>query len=76
MQVSSPGFSLPDFPPKRGFLIISMSADEPSTGACAGDRRSIGFWCAVELKMLPTARVDDGLADCCDGSDEWQLKVG
>lgn len=51
------------------------STDEPSTGACAGEHRSIGFWCAVELRLVPSARVDDGLADCCDGSDEWQLKV-
>ena len=29
-----------------------------------------------KVTILPSSRVNDGICDCCDGSDEWQeLKV-
>ena len=55
--------------------------DEPGTAACAsmpGARAS--FWCGgvpaaaralLPAAQIPTARVGDGVCDCCNGSDEW-----
>jgi protein kinase C substrate 80K-H len=36
------------------------------TSACANGR----FWCAGEQHHMPSSMVDDGICDCCDGSDE------
>lgn len=44
------------------------ASDEPSTGAC----RQQKFHCQKEVKLLPSSRVNDGVCDCCDGSDEWK----
>eukprot|EP00045_Choanoeca_perplexa_P004645 m.39586 g.39586 ORF g.39586 m.39586 type:complete len:509 (-) comp12683_c0_seq1:349-1875(-) len=46
-------------------------ADEPGTSACAGQAISSGFWCSVEQVSILSSRVNDGIADCCDCSDEW-----
>jgi len=43
--------------------------DEPGTSACANGQ----FWCEGEKHFLPTSLVDDGICDCCDGSDESTL---
>ena len=59
--------------------------DEVGTAACASSTSGGGgsrgrFWCggvpAAARKLMaavtiPTARVNDGVCDCCDGSDEW-----
>ncbi|XP_053681906.1 uncharacterized protein LOC128732636 isoform X2 [Sabethes cyaneus] len=51
-------------------------SDEPSTNACAQGR----FYCRFQKRHLtgrggytsiPSAWVNDGICDCCDGSDEW-----
>lgn len=45
--------------------------DEPGTGACQN-----GVFYCVNRKFrpetLPASRVNDGVCDCCDGSDEWK----
>lgn len=44
--------------------------DEPGTSACAHGR----FFCANSggvAQYIPSALVNDGVCDCCDGSDEW-----
>ncbi|XP_055615658.1 uncharacterized protein LOC129761864 isoform X2 [Toxorhynchites rutilus septentrionalis] len=52
-------------------------SDEPSTNACAKGR----FYCRFQKRhrtgrggytSIPSAWVNDGVCDCCDGSDEWQ----
>ena len=53
----------------------ASQSDEPGTSACAGDRPSTGFWCSVDRKTIFSSRVHDGVADCCDASDEWQSQV-
>ena len=30
------------------------------------------FYCEPELHYLASSRVNDGICDCCDGSDEWK----
>ncbi|XP_058824844.1 uncharacterized protein LOC131685253 isoform X2 [Topomyia yanbarensis] len=60
-------------------------SDEPSTNACARGR----FYCRFQKRHLtgrggdtsvPSSWVNDGVCDCCDGSDEWlsqqQLQTG
>ncbi|XP_058443213.1 uncharacterized protein LOC131425388 isoform X2 [Malaya genurostris] len=51
-------------------------SDEPSTNACARGR----FYCRFQKRHLtgrggytsvPSSWVNDGVCDCCDGSDEW-----
>lgn len=45
--------------------------DEPGTGACQNGV----FYCAnrkFRPETLPASRVNDGVCDCCDGSDEWK----
>lgn len=49
-------------------------SDEPRTNACVNGR----FSC-LKLKksfpeVIPSAWVNDGVCDCCDGSDEWKIK--
>jgi len=47
--------------------------DEPGTGACAGQTKTM-FYCPNEGSLplfVYTSRVNDGVCDCCDGSDEW-----
>uniref|UniRef100_A0A1B6HK90 Glucosidase II beta subunit N-terminal domain-containing protein n=1 Tax=Homalodisca liturata TaxID=320908 RepID=A0A1B6HK90_9HEMI len=47
--------------------------DEPGTNACVNGR----FFCNYQAdlrnrpKSIPSSRVNDGVCDCCDGSDEW-----
>ena len=44
-------------------------SDEPSTSACPGGK----FFCPNSPHtplFLNSSRVDDGVCDCCDGSDE------
>ncbi len=43
-------------------------SDEPSTGACPNS----DFKCSSpDGKVIRSSRVNDGICDCCDGSDEW-----
>ncbi|XP_077289239.1 glucosidase 2 subunit beta [Arctopsyche grandis] len=51
-------------------------ADEPGTNACDNGH----FYCATQTKhltgrgtphLVPSSRVNDGICDCCDGTDEW-----
>uniref|UniRef100_A0A2M4AL37 Putative glucosidase ii beta subunit-like protein n=1 Tax=Anopheles triannulatus TaxID=58253 RepID=A0A2M4AL37_9DIPT len=51
-------------------------SDEPSTSACAQGR----FYCRFQKRhrtgrgrdlSIPSGWVNDGVCDCCDGSDEW-----
>jgi protein kinase C substrate 80K-H len=51
-----------------------------SSAAAGGGSARARFWCggvpaAARMLMpaatIPTARVNDGVCDCCDGSDEW-----
>jgi hypothetical protein len=47
--------------------------DEPSTSACSGVSKEPQFWChnnGVSSHYLPSSKVNDGICDCCDGSDE------
>lgn len=53
--------------------------DEPSTSACSYMVKEIYFYCKTKNDMgvgirhanrIPSAWVDDGICDCCDGSDE------
>mmetsp|Transcript_5898 Transcript_5898/g.10869 ORF Transcript_5898/g.10869 Transcript_5898/m.10869 type:complete len:920 (-) Transcript_5898:113-2872(-) len=47
--------------------------DEPGTSACAHGR----FFCANAgsiPQFIPSAAVNDGVCDCCDGSDEWSAR--
>ena len=52
--------------------------DEPATSACSGDLNSnlaAFFYCSAGIpKLLPVSRVDDGVVDCCDCSDEPRLR--
>lgn len=36
---------------------------------------SFRFYCAGEQQYLPSSRVNDGICDCCDGSDEWKKQT-
>uniref|UniRef100_A0A2M3ZL09 Putative glucosidase ii beta subunit-like protein n=1 Tax=Anopheles braziliensis TaxID=58242 RepID=A0A2M3ZL09_9DIPT len=51
-------------------------SDEPSTSACTNGR----FYCRFQKRhrtgrgrdrSIPSGWVNDGVCDCCDGSDEW-----
>ncbi|XP_035781654.1 uncharacterized protein LOC118460965 isoform X2 [Anopheles albimanus] len=51
-------------------------SDEPSTNACTEGR----FYCRFQKRhrtgrgrdrSIPSGWVNDGVCDCCDGSDEW-----
>ncbi|XP_066992798.2 uncharacterized protein [Anabrus simplex] len=49
---------------------ISDGSDEPGTNACHNGK----FHCETQqsrITVLPSNRVNDGICDCCDGSDEW-----
>lgn len=50
-------------------------SDEPRTNACTVNK----FSCTNVVKgfprRIPSAWVNDGVCDCCDGSDEWKKKV-
>ncbi|XP_055708069.1 uncharacterized protein LOC129804605 [Phlebotomus papatasi] len=55
---------------------VSDGSDEPSTNACS---RGI-FYCETPQvhvsgktynRVIPSSRINDGVCDCCDGSDEW-----
>lgn len=49
-------------------------SDEPRTNACVNGR----FSCLKSVKgfpeLIPSAWVNDGACDCCDGSDEWKIR--
>lgn len=51
-------------------------SDEPRTNACASGR----FMCLKHKKpfpqSIPSGWVNDGVCDCCDGSDEWKMRKG
>jgi hypothetical protein len=48
---------------------LDDGSDEPSTSACP----TAVFHCqnGHSVRYLPSSRVNDGVCDCCDGSDEW-----
>mmetsp|Transcript_184564 Transcript_184564/g.585302 ORF Transcript_184564/g.585302 Transcript_184564/m.585302 type:complete len:902 (+) Transcript_184564:71-2776(+) len=49
-------------------------SDEPGTSACARGR----FFCPNVgglPQFIPSALINDGVCDCCDGSDEWQART-
>ncbi|XP_055923107.1 uncharacterized protein LOC129953734 isoform X1 [Eupeodes corollae] len=55
---------------------ITDGSDEPSTNACEVGK----FYCKYQKRhitgrgrdvYIPSSRVNDGICDCCDGSDEW-----
>jgi hypothetical protein len=47
------------------------SSQYRTTSACSGLLAdNVGFLCSVENTKIPLSRVDDGICDCCDGSDE------
>jgi len=50
-------------------------SDEPGTGACAGQEKTL-FFCPNKgstARTIYASRVGDGICDCCDGSDEAAL---
>lgn len=55
---------------KCGLSVSSVGGeDEPGTSACSLSR----FYCINKGhrgEWVPSSRVDDGICDCCDGSDE------
>lgn len=59
------------------FCDCANGADEPGTGACAGQDHTL-FHCpnvGSTPQLLYSSRVDDGICDCCDGSDEAGLQA-
>lgn len=56
---------------------LEDGSDEPETDACSNGN----FFCAFQKSfeqyphMIPSNRVNDGICDCCDGSDEWKHRV-
>ncbi len=44
---------------------------EIGTSACPDGR----FWCAGSRSFVPSSMVDDGICDCCDGSDEVTVSL-
>ena len=46
------------------------SEDEPQTSACS----PVGVFSCPKGITIPASRVDDGVCDCCDGSDESGVK--
>ena len=50
-------------------------SDEPGTSACSNG----SFYCSnrgFKPSNLKSSRVNDGICDCCDGSDEWAMVAG
>ena len=45
--------------------------DEPGTSACSARIVAL-FSCADRSGRVPHSRVDDGIEDCADGSDEFR----
>jgi hypothetical protein len=64
------------------FCDCEDGSDEPGTSACSGVAvmspqvsAGGGFYCVnrgYEGRLIPSSRVNDGICDCCDGSDEWR----
>eukprot|EP00605_Chrysophyceae_sp_TOSAG23-4_P000527 GSChrysophyteH1.ASY1.ANO1.596.1 assembled CDS len=56
---------------------LTNGDDEKMTSACAGLSSSQSFFKCEGSKYLkqrvPSSRVDDGICDCCDGSDEHRV---
>ncbi|OAJ36453.1 hypothetical protein BDEG_20624 [Batrachochytrium dendrobatidis JEL423] len=50
-------------------LLHRDGSDEPGTSACANIQQSVWI-CSKSKKHIPSSRVDDGICDCCDSSDE------
>ncbi|XP_014214706.1 glucosidase 2 subunit beta [Copidosoma floridanum] len=50
---------------------LEDGSDEPGTNACSNGK----FYCEMTSKTfpykVPSYQVNDGVCDCCDGSDEW-----
>ncbi|KAL9893665.1 glucosidase 2 subunit beta [Glossina fuscipes] len=56
---------------------LGDGSDEPSTNACKNGR----FYCKYQKRHITgrgrdififSSRINDGICDCCDGSDEWE----
>ncbi len=60
-------FSMPFF---FCFLFLKI-IHEIGTSACPDGR----FWCAGSRSFVPSSMVDDGICDCCDGSDEVTVSL-
>jgi len=80
VQCISPAGESIDVPPSAvndDFCDCADGADEPGTGACAGQEQTM-FYCTNEggtPRLIYSSRVDDGICDCCDGSDEAGLQA-
>ncbi|XP_040570365.1 uncharacterized protein [Lepeophtheirus salmonis] len=49
----------------------STGFDEPSTNACS---KGV-FQCSGSNVQIPSSSVNDGICDCCDGSDEYDGSI-
>jgi hypothetical protein len=55
---------------------LSNGSDELHTSACSGLSNTPNYFkctggmTALTKQLIPTSRVNDGICDCCDGSDE------
>lgn len=48
-------------------------SDEPRTNACANGNFICLKWIKPFPESIPSGWVNDGVCDCCDGSDEWKM---
>lgn len=48
-------------------------SDEPRTNACANGNFMCLKWIKPFPESIPSGWVNDGVCDCCDGSDEWKM---
>nr|XP_045583391.1 uncharacterized protein LOC123746138 [Procambarus clarkii] len=49
-------------------------SDEPRTNACVNGKFSCLKFIKAFPESIPSAWVNDGVCDCCDGSDEWKMR--
>lgn len=69
------GKSVPASSINDEFCDCADGSDEPGTGACAGQDKTL-FFCPNQGSMprrIYASRVGDGVCDCCDGSDEASI---